>query len=411
MRAGRTSFGAAIALSAASIAVVAIVAELLLWSFSPLPHPYASVANPDERVYDEVRRAPRNRYVPSYHTPKTLELRPDPAVLGGLSATATFTINRFGFRSSRMQSIIKSSDTARIFAVGGSTTECLYLDDADAWPEVLQRQLAGSSPGVSIDVINAGHSGDTTRDHIALLTQRIVALKPDIVLFLVGINDLALQLEPDYSPLRGDSRSIIPEARPQVSVWLKTGAADFSQLARAAILAWRRGTKHDAGRNPVQDLHGKWIARARDELRKTPIREVLPDSLPAAEFAENLRTLVAAARAGGAEAVLLTQPALWGAPSGEWESLLWRSYRGRIPHQTLWLLMERFNDATRQVAAELDVPLVDLAVAIAKTPAMFYDDDHVTVAGARAIGREIARVFAANPRLQGKLRRDVTTAR
>ena len=63
--------------------------------------------------------------------------------------------------------------------VGGSTTECLYLDDQDTWPEVLQQKLAPGRPG--LDVVNAGHAGDSTREHIALLAQRIVPFEPDVV--------------------------------------------------------------------------------------------------------------------------------------------------------------------------------------------------------------------------------------
>lgn len=287
--------------------------------------------------------------------------------------------------------------------MGGSTTECFYLDDADAWPEVLHRKLSVERPVVN--VVNAGHSGDNTRDHIALLTQRVIPFQPDVILLMVGINDLGLQLESDYSPIRNDSRSLIPEESPGIRLWVKSRLSDVSQLARLTTLVIRGRIKEDVRGNPVQDIHGAWVQKAREDLQRMPLRSVDPESILKPEFEENLRTLVGATRSAGAEPVLLTQPAIWGAPLGDWEKLLWVSYHGRIPHAQLWRMLENFNDVTRRVASELDVPLVDLARSMPKTTAMFYDDDHFTVAGAERVAEEISRVFASNARLRDRMRK------
>ena len=140
-----------------------------------------------------------------------------------------------------------------------------------------------------------------------------------------------------------------------------------------------------------------------EQLRDLPVREVDPDSVPKPEFEENLRTLVGIARSTGAEPVFITQPMIWGAPSGEWEKRLSFSYHGRIPHAQLWKMLERFNEATRRIAAELDVPLADLARTLPKTTEMFYDDAHYTVAGAEKVGEEVAGVFAKSAKLRERM--------
>jgi lysophospholipase L1-like esterase len=146
------------------------------------------------------------------------------------------------------------------------------------------------------------------------------------------------------------------------------------------------------------------VKRARERLGTTALREVDPDSVLKPEFEENLRTLVGVTRSSGAEPILLTQPAIWGASSGEWEKQLWASFNGRITHTQLWKILEHFNDVTRRVAADLDVPLVDLARILHKSTEVFYDDDHFTVAGAQQAAEEIARSFDNSAILRDRLR-------
>ena len=389
-------------LSLVALAVALLLGELVLWFLMPLPNPYLVPDTADQFVYDELRRAPRNRYVPSYNTQKVLELHPDLAILPGVSPKVKFTLNSFGFRNARMEHLRKPDGEIRVFAIGGSTTECLYLDDADAWPEVLQRKLLADAPG--INVINAGHSGDTTRDHIAQLSQRVVPYRPDVVLFLAGINDLRLHLEPDYSPTRRDTNSLIPEENFSFNLGLKSWVVNISQISRLAILVHRGKLTQDSRGNPVQDPHGRWIQDARAQLQQMPLRAIDPDSVPKPEFEENLRTLVGVTRSAGAEPVFITQPVIWGAPAGEWEKRLWVSSHGRIPHAQLWKMLERFNEVTRRVSNELGVPLVDLALTLPKTSEVFYDDDHYTVAGAEKVAQQVALAFAKRTKLGIRIR-------
>ena len=306
-------------------------------------------------------------------------------------------MNRFGFRNSRMQDIAKPAGEVRVFTIGGSTTECLYLDEPDAWPEVLQRELATRVPGVN--VINAGHSGDTTRDHLALLAQRIVPFRPDVVVFLVGVNDLGLHLEADYSPLRNDARSLIRENTAAPELALRSAVAEVSQVARRLIWIQRQRLQSDARGNPVQDGAGGWMRQARELRQRAPLSDIDPAGLPKPEFEQNLRALAAISRSAGATPVFLTQPVLWGAPAGDWEALLWVPYGRNVKPDRLWQVMERFNDVTRRVAAELDIPLVDLARQLPKSTDVFYDDDHYTVSGARQVGRLVAAGMMSNPTL------------
>ncbi|MFY9345308.1 MAG: GDSL-type esterase/lipase family protein, partial [Planctomycetota bacterium] len=386
-----------------AVALACLVCEAVLWTFVRLPHPYAAVETQrlDQQVVDHLQGAPPNRYLPSYHLPASIRIETDGDALPGVSGAGTFTINRFGFRSPRLQSVAKAADTRRVFCLGGSTTECLYLDDRAAWPEVLQQELG--VPG--LDVVNAGHSGDVSRDHVALLAQRVVAFAPDVVIVLAGINDMFQQLAPDYSPLRDDTRARAGARSIGADNALESFACDLSQVARGAVLAMRHlSTPVLAGAR--QDPHGGWVARERAKWRALPWRSEPLAVDPAPEFAENLRSLVGLCRAHDAVPVLLTQPALWGSDDPRCEQRFWRRPPDdrRVPHRELWQQLERFNDVTRAVAAATGCVLVDLARELPKAVESFYDDDHVNVAGAQQLGRIVSAALSAAPSVAARLR-------
>ncbi|MFA5025580.1 MAG: SGNH/GDSL hydrolase family protein [Candidatus Shapirobacteria bacterium] len=80
-----------------------------------------------------------------------------------------------------------------LITVGGSTTECIFITEGKTWTDYLQSNLLSYFPGIWIN--NAGIDGHSTYGHIELMKQYIGKLKPNYVLFLVGINDMAIEGE------------------------------------------------------------------------------------------------------------------------------------------------------------------------------------------------------------------------
>ncbi len=81
----------------------------------------------------------------------------------------------------------------RILALGDSLTAGLGLEQADSFPAQLQRVLRAK--GYHVRVINAGVSGDTTRDGLARLNW-VLAAKPDAVIVELGANDALRGVDP-----------------------------------------------------------------------------------------------------------------------------------------------------------------------------------------------------------------------
>src|SRR5690606_4099879 len=64
----------------------------------------------------------------------TYTFAPDPKVLSGIGSSSTCHYNAWGLRGPELNG---SPMARRILCIGGSTTECLYVDDAAHWPAQL----------------------------------------------------------------------------------------------------------------------------------------------------------------------------------------------------------------------------------------------------------------------------------
>ena len=78
----------------------------------------------------------------------------------GLQKSAELKINSQGFRAG----VMAKDAFPVVLALGGSTTECLALNQGKTWPFLLQEKLR--QRGFPAWVGNAGMSGHNIRDHI-----------------------------------------------------------------------------------------------------------------------------------------------------------------------------------------------------------------------------------------------------
>ena len=75
-------------------------------------------------------------------------LHPRPEIMPGVEGPSRFRVNSRGLRGDEPP----EGDAHRVLCVGGSTTECLYLDQEESWPGLLQTLLADAleSPGTRV---------------------------------------------------------------------------------------------------------------------------------------------------------------------------------------------------------------------------------------------------------------------
>jgi lysophospholipase L1-like esterase len=316
---------------------------------------------------------------------------PDPRYLPGVSGISHFHINSAGMRADEPT----AQDAGGILAVGGSTTEGLFLDDAEAWPRVLQDEL--STPGHRVVVANVGKSGHRTRQHV-LQVERLLPQHPGFrtVILLAGVNDLqrALQGESIANEPIGpqDYASAFMVYPGHVAV-----AANAPFYRKTQIFALLNGLRRVEVpvTAPVQDVYGQFYQTFRERRRRAPRAAGLPDlSIALAEYRRDLSASADVATRNGVRLVLATQPALWRRDlPPDLEALTWFGWsqtREYYATADLAEAMDRYNDVLLGVCRERGLDCVDLASQLPKDTTVFYDDCHFNEEGARRVAKLLA---------------------
>ena len=80
-----------------------------------------------------------------------------------------------------------------IACLGSSTTECFYVNEEKRWPYLAGRLLEKDT-GLKINAYNAAMSWNNTLNSIDILINKVLPLRPQVVLMLHNINDLTTLL-------------------------------------------------------------------------------------------------------------------------------------------------------------------------------------------------------------------------
>jgi lysophospholipase L1-like esterase len=324
-------------------------------------------------------------------------LHPDPTLIPGIDGTALFSTNSDGMRGDELP----RDRSELILAVGGSTTECLYLDDTEAWPYLLQKKLT-ESKRTPVWVGNVGRAGRNSRDHLLQL-KYLLPQYPQIktVIVLVGSNDLHIRIsDRNYDP----QTTLKPAFENTYMRRAFAMAPSDKPPYHYTRLGWWRVVKKfknlyldKASDAPFMDSTGGSFASWR-QFRKNAeeVIDDVPDLASALEeFRRNLNAIAGIARERGVRLILITQPTIWRADLPQEEmDLLWG---GGVDKFQLGLgkkyysptslanSMRQYNDVTLDVCRAQAIDCIDLAGALPKDRTVFYDDVHFNESGARQV--------------------------
>ncbi len=314
--------------------------------------------------------------------------------LHGVSSPIRHSTNKWGMRGSDPPEGHAWDETTTIVTVGGSTTQCFYLDDTRTWAYIMEQKLL--SGGHNVWVGNVGQDGHSTRGNVLVIDKVVSAIRPDYALFLVGVNDLALSLDGTWetgNPFDGNMTELA--LGPARSAALNR-LLDHSRLAHRLYQLKRgyldgitiRAVRYQASipTEPLTELEAPLPAKVDDILPSLPL------------FRSNVLRLIRMARAIGVTPVFLTQPLLFE------DNERWRGIRARMfwigkEHRllsgaTYAHLLDRFNHELLAICAENDVACFDLAREIPHSDDFFYDMVHFNDAGAQLVGAKVAMFLA-----------------
>lgn len=288
-----------------------------------------------------------------------------------LDPVIVFSKNSLGFRGPEPPRDFDRQ--LSILAVGGSTTECLYLSDGGSWPELLGRDLARSFDRLWVN--NAGLDGHSTFGHLLLLEQLVLRLRPRVIVFLIGLNDVGRVLPTGREVVSGPRSLTERLARHSAIV---ANALELRRNAEARSL--RLGYREVEIETTRQLTADRPRARALVEWHREH---------GLSGYRRRVQELVRACRSHGIEPVLMTQPALYGETRDDVTgvSLRWIEVdrRQRIHGGLAWRVLEEYNDVVRAVGREQDVLVIDLARRLPKSSRLYYDFVHVANEGAHQV--------------------------
>ncbi len=309
------------------------------------------------------------------------EYRPDrgwlyglrPGAEGRLSAAgdAFYRINQDGFRGPR-HARPKPAGVMRVVVIGDSIAFGYAVDEASAFPRVLETQLAALVPQAGIEVVNLGVGGYNAWNEVELLKDVGIRYQPDLVLVQFCINDLndpSVHFDAQTRLLL----STIPDAAfPNPS--LRRG----SHHAPSRIMAWCAASRLCAL------ARDRWLDARRVEFgdaeKQAAVAPIETEAGPELRWLETryLEMAAAAERAGARFAVLLfPYPAQV-------------TGRGPDPMQERLLAL-----AGRHGWTTID-PLPAFRAAQAAGTSLFLDWWHPTAAGQRLAAEETLRVLACS---------------
>jgi len=316
------------------LTIAFILAEVILRIYNPLPSRFRG---------DKIQL--------KTNVKKRIVIEPK---IEGLDSAINYSVNSLGFRGEEKP----KSTSYSIITVGGSTTECSMLDDEKTWTAVLGKKLKELKSDIWIN--NAGLDGATTYGHNILMDDYILKLKPDMVLFLIGVNDRG---KSDFSK----EDAILIDRRESIikKIIKKSEVANLSNNLYMMYKTHQVNIGHKAGSKTLRDTkNDEYIV---DTVFLKKIKTEHQKSLDA--YRGRVDKLAKKSISKGIKPVFITQPLIYGGEG--------------------WAIMELYNEEVRKYCLQNNLLCIDLANLLPKKAVYYYDEIHYTNKGAEEVGRII----------------------
>ncbi len=266
--------------------------------------------------------------------------------------------------------------------LGGSTTECIYDDENNRFPYLTGRLLQEKT-GLKVNSYNAAKSGNNSLHSINVLLNKVVDLKPDLVVMMHNINDLSILLYEKTYWNKHLTRSPLVVKKPG---WKTVGKnlEETFRLARDLVIPNLYSVIYQ-----LVHVESKFKNDEFKQVRGQKI-EVHQDQL-VHEFTLNLQTFINICRARGITPVLMTMPSRL---KDDPNPLIARLMKGLevqqgITYREFKGAFDRFNQTIREVGDENEVEVIDLAREIPPEKEYMSDVAHYTPAGSRLVAQKI----------------------
>ena len=270
-----------------------------------------------------------------------------------------------------------------IVFLGGSTTECRYVDESLRFPYLVSRIL-GEATGKDVRSLNGGFSGSHSLHALVSLIGKGLVHRPKIVVLMENVNDLTLLTKTKSYWSAPPSRELL-QGQP---VGIKFRIYDTLSAFKDFLMPHLWNLMKSALPRTFYQLD-EW-----DGIRKSggPPPDV---GALRGEFRSSLVSFIAVTRAWGSEPVLMTQFNRI-RTSDKFVREQYESTPQPVSYDEFVEMYAAFNETIRDVAKETKVFLIDLETVVAPNSQYMYDSVHLNDAGSRLVANTISQALIEN---------------
>jgi hypothetical protein len=344
--------------------VLLVVAELILW-LMPVEDPYKKFKQYVEPGYIKSQFAPNTR----------LEFEMEDSLPGfeNYAKKTVFSTNNIGFRGKELD--IHNKSAYRILCVGGSTTECLRLNDGDDWPAVLESLLHKNSQR-KYEVQNCGKSGEDLNDHISMIAHRIIHLKPDMIILYSGVNDLRKSYF-DHNPLKIETQNV------HTLPFSKLLLSQFQLYRRFYYMMKNQQAPKQESITLKSNYKGEVLAAEKAPISGTPA------PLDTSYYAHKIKAIIGICKANNITLVIATQKTNWLTRDKVLNNWIYMNMIGDTAYSRTMLQqkMDEMNTIQATLAKQQGVYILRTDSLLPATAEYFHDDCHFNPKGCRQMAQ------------------------
>jgi lysophospholipase L1-like esterase len=294
-----------------------------------------------------------------------------------------FRIDENGFI---IPSKIHDNPQLTLVFLGASTTECCYVEEENRFPYIVGR-LIEKNTGLRTNSYNASKSGNTSLHSLDALLNKVIPVKPDIVIMMHNTNDLGVLLYENSYWTKNPFRSPLVEIKPSFKNAMKNMEDSFHMVRDLLIPHLSRQLKN---------FYSYTIGNSfrTDEFKKARGRKIQVDTpILVNEFSMNLQTFITICRARKITPMLMTMHNRLKDHPDPFIKLLIRDTvetGAGLSYKAFKDLVDLFNQTIREVAAANGVFVIDLDRKVPKEKELMYDFIHLNDTGSKYVSDIIA---------------------
>ncbi|HEX9394714.1 MAG TPA: hypothetical protein VF923_08685 [Gemmatimonadales bacterium] len=329
-----------------------------------------------------------------------LELHQSADAFAQVEPRVRFEVNADGERGGDVP-----ADRARLFRVlvaGGSSAECLALDQPTSWPGVVERRLSTEADlralgARAVHVGNIARSGIGSRQLDLILEHLLPQYgRLDVLVIMVGASDVLRWLEEGAPPSLAPDPEVedVFSSHPEQQFGWTPGRSAVLTLAGRLRRLWLRPRE-------VREQAGSWLTTARQmRAQAREMRHVTPDPcVMLSAFAEHFRRLLRRAQGYTDRVLVVRQPWFDREPTAEEAAHFWHGGVGKAWKHTIDVfygldvlrdLMTQVDASAAAIASECGIPHLDLRPVLTPDLDHYFDMFHYTPRGAAVVGRVVA---------------------